>query len=161
MRSLTLTAVLAAALSLAACAPQDGRGGITKETGGTLVGAGLGGLAGAQVGKGSGQLAAVAIGTLAGALLGRSVGASLDRADRLAMERTAQTALEHNRSGTAETWNNPDSGNSGTITPTRTYQTASGQYCREYQQTVTIDGQPQRAYGKACREPDGSWRIVE
>ena len=160
MRSTIIAAVAAAAIAVAGCAQQDGRGGISKTTGGTLVGAGLGGLAGAQVGKGKGQLAAVAIGALAGAFLGREVGKSLDRADRLAMERTAQGALEKNRSGTTSTWRNPDSGNQGEITPTKTYQTASGQYCREYQQTVVIDGRSQRAYGKACREPDGSWRIV-
>lgn len=30
--------------------------------------------------------------------------------------------------------------------------------CREYQTTVTIDGKPQKAYGKACRQPDGTWK---
>jgi len=79
----------------------------------------------------------------------------------MAMERTAQGALEKNRSGTTSTWRNPDSGNSGDVTPVKTYQTASGQYCREYQQTVVINGKSQRAYGRACREPDGSWRIVK
>ena len=32
--------------------------------------------------------------------------------------------------------------------------------CREFQQTITIGGQPQRAYGTACRQADGTWRIV-
>lgn len=32
-------------------------------------------------------------------------------------------------------------------------------YCREYQTQVTIAGQPQNAYGTACRKPDGSWQI--
>lgn len=30
--------------------------------------------------------------------------------------------------------------------------------CREYQTTVMIDGKPQKAYGKACRQPDGTWK---
>ena len=33
-------------------------------------------------------------------------------------------------------------------------------YCREYQRTVTIDGAPVEAYGTACRQPDGSWRMI-
>ncbi len=37
---------------------------------------------------------------------------------------------------------------------------ASGE-CREYTSTSTIDGVPQKTYGTACRQPDGSWRIVE
>lgn len=33
-------------------------------------------------------------------------------------------------------------------------------YCREYTRTVTVGGYSQEAYGTACYEPDGSWRIV-
>jgi surface antigen len=46
------------------------------------------------------------------------------------------------------------------VTPVRTYQSASGQYCREYQQTITVGGQMHQAYGTACRQPDGNWKIV-
>jgi surface antigen len=46
------------------------------------------------------------------------------------------------------------------VTPTRTYQQSSGEYCREYQQTVTVGGKTQEAYGTACRQPDGTWKIV-
>lgn len=160
MKYLMAAAVLAVSVALAGCAPH-GQGGISKKTGGTLIGAGLGGLAGAQIGKGSGKLAAVAIGALAGAFIGRQVGASLDRADRLAMERTAQGALERNKIGQPSTWTNPDTGHSGTIKPVKTYKTARNQYCREYQQTVTIGGKTERAYGTACRQPDGTWKILK
>lgn len=30
--------------------------------------------------------------------------------------------------------------------------------CREYQTTVNIGGKPQKAYGRACRQPDGTWK---
>jgi hypothetical protein len=55
----------------------------------------------------------------------------------------------------------PHSGNSGTITLTRSYQAQNGEYCREYRQTVTIDNETQVADGTACRQPDGKWRIVQ
>ena len=32
-------------------------------------------------------------------------------------------------------------------------------YCREFQQSVTIGGVPQQAYGVSCQQADGSWRI--
>ena len=48
----------------------------------------------------------------------------------------------------------------GTYTPVKTYQTDNGQYCREFQQTITVGGQTESAYGTACRQPDGSWQIV-
>ncbi len=154
-RSMSLIVILA--LILVGCAPQMG----PKETGGTLIGAGTGALIGSQIGGGRGTLVAVAVGTLAGALIGQEVGRSLDRADQLAMQQNAQQSLEYSRTHATTTWVNPDSGRSGTFTPTRTYQTSQGQYCREYTQTVNIGGQLQQAYGTACRQPDGSWMVVQ
>jgi len=55
-------------------------------------------------------------------------------------------------------WRNPDSGNSGSITPTRTYEIANGQYCREYRQTIVIGASRNRPNGTACRQPDGTWQ---
>ena len=77
------------------------------------------------------------------------------------MRRTSQSTLETAQTGTTSSWTNPDSGNSGTITPTKTYQASSGEYCREYQQTVTVGGKTEQAFGTACRQPDGSWKIVK
>lgn len=149
--------IFAAVLLLGACA--NGQG--PKQSGGTLIGAGLGALAGSQIGSGRGQLAAVAIGALAGAFVGNEVGKSLDRADKIAMERSTQNALETSPSGQTVAWQNPDSGNSGSITPRPAVQRNSGGYCREYQQTITVDGRSEQAYGTACRQPDGSWKITK
>ena len=151
-----MIAVGTVALVLGACATDSG----PKQTLGTLIGAGLGGLAGAQIGSGGGQLAAVAAGTLLGAFLGSEVGASLDKADQAYANQTAQTSLETQPSGQTSTWSNPDNGNSGTFTPTNSYEVSADEYCREYQQTVTVGGQTETAYGTACRQPDGSWKIV-
>ena len=130
-----------------------------KQTAGTVLGAIGGGLLGAQVGSGAGQLAATAAGTLAGAWLGSEVGASLDRADRLYAQQATYTALEHNPTGTASTWRNPDTGHYGAVTPTRTYKTAERD-CRDFEQTVVIEDQDQTVHGTACREPDGTWRAL-
>ena len=57
-------------------------------------------------------------------------------------------------------WNNPETGNYGSVTPTREgTNTSTGEYCREFQQTVIVGGEQQDAYGTACRKPDGSWEI--
>ncbi len=150
-----IVAVLSVTL-LAAC--QTDRG--AKETIGGLGGAVLGGLLGAQVGGGSGRLVATGAGAVLGALVGSSIGKSLDDVDKLKMERTTQATLEHVQTGQTSTWSNPDSGNSGTVTPTRTYQENSGEFCREYQQTIVVGGQEEEAFGTACRQPDGTWKIV-
>lgn len=75
------------------------------------------------------------------------------------MHQTTQRTLEHEPSGHTSEWVNPDNHHSGTVTPTRTYESESGP-CREFQQSVTIDGRTERAYGTACRQADGSWKIV-
>ena len=142
---------------LAACSPHAGQ----RETGGTLLGAALGGLAGAHIGKGAGRVAAIAAGSMFGAVIGNNIGRSLDKADRLRVRQTAQRSLESSPSGKASAWRNPDSGNSGTFTPTRTIETGNGLHCREYQQTITVGGRTRQGYGTACRQPDGSWRIAD
>jgi len=127
---------------------------------GSVAGAGIGGLLGSKMGGGSGQMAAVAAGTLAGALIGRNIGESLDRADRIYAGRAVAQA-ERAPIGQTISWNNPDSGHSGSVTPTRDgVDNHSGQYCREYLTEVYIDGKLEDAYGTSCRKSDGSWQIV-
>ena len=70
----------------------------------------------------------------------------------------SQQALESAPSGTVVQWKNPD-GATSTVVPQPAFQSASGQICREFQQTVTIAGKPQQAYGTACRQPYGSWKL--
>lgn len=133
----------------------------TKRGTGTVVGAGLGALLGSQFGKGGGQLFAVAAGAIAGGLIGGAIGEQMDEHDKLMAERSAQKALENSPSGKSVSWKNPDTNHRGSVTPTRTYQNKQGSYCREYTQEVTIGGETQKAYGTACRQPDGQWLIVK
>lgn len=42
-----------------------------------------------------------------------------------------------------------------------TYTDESGQTCREYQSTIMVGGRKQHAYGTACLQPDGTWRVVK
>lgn len=156
MKIRVIAMIVALPLALAACETDRGH----KEIGGTLVGAAVGGLLGAQIGAGTGQLAATAAGTLLGAYLGSEVGRSLDRADRIHAERTAQYSLESVPSGTRSSWVNPDSGHSGSFTPLNSYQSADGLNCRDFEQVITVDGRSELARGAACRQPDGTWRVV-
>jgi surface antigen len=127
---------------------------------GTGAGLLVGGLVGSQFGKGGGKIAATILGAGAGALIGGAIGQKLDEKDRQLMEEKSQQALESGKTGQAIAWNNPDNGHAGTITPTKTYQEGN-RYCREYTQKVIIDGKEQQAYGRACRQPDSTWQIIE
>ena len=163
-KTASIAAVAAVALGLAACAPADQRnpgqfGEANKTTGGTILGAIGGAALGSTIGGGKGRLAAVAAGTLLGAFVGNKIGESMDNADVAAAKQAQQRAYAAPM-GQQITWSNPESGNSGTITPRREGHDTAGNYCREYQQTITVGGQTQQAYGTACRQPDGTWKVV-
>ena len=59
-----------------------------------------------------------------------------------------------------ETINWTDGGAKGSVVATREGTSSTGRYCREFQQTVTIGGKSEQAYGTACQQPDGSWEVV-
>lgn len=148
--TVTVLAAAAFAMQISAC-------GTTQEEQGEIIGGVVGGVIGAQIGEGSGRTAAIIIGTMAGSMIGRQIGQTMDQNDRMY---TAQT-LHSARSGETTTWTNPDNGNVYEVTPTRTFETASGP-CREFTLDATVGGQPgQEVYGTACLQPDGSWKLVQ
>ncbi|PWC37969.1 hypothetical protein TSO352_08575 [Azospirillum sp. TSO35-2] len=155
MRATAFAAV--AALSLGACQTGPMSNMNTTETVGTLGGAVAGGLLGSRFGGGSGKLATTAIGTLLGAYAGQQLTRHFTAADQNRASDAEERAVTNNQT---ITWNNPESGNRGTIQPTRTYQSDNGQTCRDYQHSVVIDGRTEVARGTACRQPDGTWKLV-
>ncbi len=155
MKYIAIIAAAAAMLLSAGCA-DTGYG--TKQTVGAVTGAAAGGLLGAQFGSGTGQLAATALGAVAGGFLGSEIGRSMDETDRLKAAQ-AQRAAQTAPIGETITWNNPNNTNRGAVTPVRDGYSSSGQYCREFEHTVVINGRTETAYGVACRQPDGSWAI--
>ena len=145
---------------------------------GTAAGAALGGYLGSTIGKVSGQLAATGAGVFIGGALGNSVGKSLDRTDSYSY------APSYNSYG----WNAPAYEPNYVAppavaprviyvepevieyrrAPTRVYveegyvgPPAGGRkrHCREFTQTIKIDGKTHESYGTACLRPDGTWQI--
>ncbi|HEC16632.1 MAG TPA: glycine zipper 2TM domain-containing protein [Sedimenticola sp.] len=127
----------------------------TKRDTGAVIGGIAGGVIGNQIGGGSGRTAAIIAGTLVGAYIGGSIGQQMDENDRY----KAQQALERYPTNKPSTWRNPDTGNEYTVTPTRTYESASGP-CRDYETEAVIGGRSEVVYGTACRQPDGTWRAT-
>ena len=156
MKHIRLTILLlTAAFFLGSCA------GISKEQGGQTLGSVLGAVAGYNLGKGhKDQGWAIGLGALYGAAIGANIGRQLDARDKELAEQAFQGSLENNQVGTSSLWNNPDTGHSGETTPTRTYTADSGSPCREFTTTVLIGGEEQQGYGTACRQADGSWKII-
>jgi len=169
MKTTKFIAVALTATMLTACTQPNGApntgimngGGLNKQDIGTLGGAIGGGVIGSTMGRGAGKTAATLGGALLGGVLGNQIGKSLDNADMAAYNQASQRAMENGPSGQALPWKNAQTGHSGTVTPSAPYQTSSGQYCREYTQTINVGGQSQQGHGTACRQPDGSWQIAE
>ena len=152
-----LVSVVMVAVLLPSCATMTDT---VKDNPKAVLGSLIGGAAGAGIAAAAGGGTGAMLGAgLGGMLIGGLIGNRLDARDKRMASEAAQKAFESNPSGQSSAWHNPDSGNSGTITPTRTAQLANGQYCREYKQTITIGGEPQQSYGTACRQPDGTWKI--
>lgn len=148
---LLAVAATTATLALSGCTTPAG----PNEQGAMIIGGVLGGLLGKQVGGGRGRTVATIVGTIVGAQIGGNIGRSMDETDQL---KTAHS-LETVRTGVPTTWRNPDTQNRYTVTPTRTYEAGTGP-CREYTVDAVIGGKVEQVYGKACRQPDGSWKTV-
>lgn len=122
---------------------------------GSVIGGGLGALVGSQIGSGSGNTAAIIGGALAGIVVGNGVGGYLEESDRSCVGAALDQADDYE----TISWNNPQNGDHYEVTPVRSYETQGGRYCREYNTTVVVGGRTERAYGTACRQPDGAWQI--
>lgn len=149
-KTLTKATLLIGSICLVGCS------NMTKQDVGTVSGGVIGGLIGSQFGGGSGKLLATGVGVLAGAFLGGSIGKSMDDVDRMKMNQ----ALENNAPGVPAYWQNARTGTCYTVTPTQNVTIQGNPYCREYRTTAVIGGKKQQVYGTACRQPDGSWQIV-
>lgn len=124
---------------------------------GVISGGVAGGLLGSTVGGGTGKILAVAAGTIAGAVIGGSIGRNMDQNDRMRMN----SALDNNNVGQPAYWQNQKSGATYKVTPVRNVSKNGNKYCREYRTIVDIAGKRQQMYGTACRQPDGSWKVVK
>lgn len=128
-----------------------------RQESGALTGAVVGAAVGSTVGKGHGRALAIWLGALVGASIGSAVGKHMDDHDRV---KTA-SVLETQRTHASTTWVNPDSRNSYTVTPTRTYTESGGSPCREFTLDAKIGGNTEEVYGTACRQADGSWKVIK
>ncbi|MEZ5669457.1 MAG: RT0821/Lpp0805 family surface protein [Alphaproteobacteria bacterium] len=148
-----IAATMVVAVGASACT------GPSRSTIGGLAGGVAGAALGSQFGSGTGRLVAVAGGTLLGALIGSSIGAYMDEQDQL-LAQQAQTQAFAAQPGQTVAWTNPDNGNRGTVQTLPASTSYAGRYCRDYVQTVFIDGRQETLRGTACQNPDGTWEAV-
>lgn len=142
--------ILFCSASLISCA------NVSNQDMGTVTGGVAGGLLGSTLGQGGGRVMAIAAGSIAGALIGSQIGKSMDETDKLKMAR----ALESNSVGQPAYWKNTNTGASYKVVPTKNVTIDGNDYCREYRSVANIGGKSQQVYGTACRQPDGTWKVI-
>ena len=71
--------------------------------------------------------------------------------------RLAQTTLESAPDGATRRWTNQQTGNSGEITPLRTYVSERGYFCRDYREALSVADNTGRFYHTACRDDVAGW----
>ncbi len=134
-----------AVLILSGCASQQQKG--------TIIGGVTGALIGSVIGDGSGQNVAIAAGAIAGSLIGSSIGQRFDEQDQ---GRIAYSMERNQRSS----WTNSTTGHRYTVMPSSTFApSSSNRHCREFTVDTEIGNRTESAYGTACRQDDGSWKI--
>ncbi len=118
-----------------------------------------GALAGQIVGFGSGSLITTALRSASRGMLTPDAKDALGEEDRVRADAVAQRALEKSQSGNTVYWRNPDNSAGGSFTPVRTVEDQDGT-CRDFVQSLSIDGKISNSQGRACRNPGGGWTII-
>lgn len=137
-----------------------------RETTGAGIGAVIGAAAGSRIGEGSGKTVATAVGAAVGLMVGASIGRKLDEHARMTAERATTRALDTAETGHTITWEDPNSGGSGgpakgTVTVTKQGVHDDGRTCREFVNTVEVNGQKEEVTRVACRNPGEGWKVQE
>ena len=133
---------------------------------GTGIGGLVGGIIGSQFGKGSGKTAATIGGVILGGIAGNAIAKDAckdKRQDAHYYNNAYYDSFNDPDEDERYEWNNPYTNNHGYVSAGEYYDEGYQDYdgpCREFTQTVYIDGRPEQATGVACRQQDGTWRIV-
>jgi surface antigen len=147
------------AIVMVACLA-TGCANMTRQESGNVIGALLGGALAYELSKDSSNKGIwVATGIIGGALAGGHY-AVLTKPSQKMNATNMRTTLESIPDNAQTQWVNPNTNESGTMTVIRTNNTTFGP-CREFTQTIYVGGEAVQGYGTACRQADGSWKIIQ
>ena len=156
-RKRTALAAALLALTLSGCADDPGAFQVL----GSALGGAIGGIAGNQVGTGIGRVLATAAGGALGAYYGGKLFRQMAEADQNLARQAQWEALERAPSGQPVRWRNPDNTASGQVQAQPAYSANNNAPCRRYSHRIRVGGEEETETGVACRQDDGSWRVVQ
>ena len=126
----------------------------------TQVAAAGGVAAGGLIAAAGAGSAWIATSMFLGALAGGAAGELLNADDKARMAQSGYDALKNRAPDGQTAWRNPATGNSGATTIDEWYVNADGAECKRFTQTITADGKGYEVTGAACRQADGTWKVV-
>lgn len=130
------------------------------DPGGVLIGALIGGLIGNAAGGDHNRGAALA-GVIIGGAVGAKLTSNMDCDDRSYAYRSYYDGFNSGRPGSRYSWRNPANDHRGDIVVGNYYNDRAGFRCTTFTQRIYIQGRPQVGTGRACRQPDGTWAVVD
>ena len=101
------------------------------------------------------------LGALIGGMVGNAMSKDLDCEDRSYAYRSYYNGFNSGRPDSRFSWTNPRSNRRGDIVINSYYNDRYGFRCANFTQTVYFQGRPRVTRGKACRQPDGAWAVVD
>jgi len=153
-------AVLLMPIFLSACADDPEASRVLGKSLGAGVGAVAGGYLGNKVGTGTANALATTVGVAMGAYFGGKLFDKLSRGDLNLASAAQSAALENAPSGKAVTWSNPDTGTAGMATAQPAFEKEGVGPCRPFTHLIQQAGEQAKVEGTACRNADGSWRVL-
>ena len=85
----------------------------------------------------------------------------MDCEDRSYAYKTYYNGFNSGRVGGRYDWRNPRNDHRGEITVRSYYNDPYGFRCARFTQVTYIQGRSYNASGTACRQPDGTWAVVD
>jgi surface antigen len=144
--------------------PIAGCDSIERETGfnrstqeGAVGGAAFGGIVAALADANPAWIAASVI---LGGVAGGAIGNSLGKEDAQKHARNNLHALDHLAEGQTESWENSQTGHSGSTTVHRVARRDDGTVCKDYTEIVHAGAQTVTRDGTVCRVPGGEWHTA-
>jgi surface antigen len=126
-----------------------------------IAGGLIGGLIGNALGSGGGRAGATVAGVVVGGAIGAGLTSGMDCEDRSYAYKSYYDGFNSNRADSDFEWRNDHNGHHGRFRVDSYYADPDGFRCATYHQTIYIDGQARDSRGHACRQPDGSWAVVD
>lgn len=132
------------------------RGTCNREQIGQVLGGVTGAVIGSTVGQGKGNTAAIIGGSIIGVIVGGSIGRSMDRVDQGCVGQV----LEHGPDGKRVEWTDRDGRTHYQVTPDKPFKDNQGRDCRKYLTNAVTNGNSSKTYNTSCRDPNGTWQLI-